>query len=74
MDWNLTYTKKEWEELLYENGTGKKIVSHFKLKLWTFFWGHGEHEWPLVTIIIVHVQQLSQIFSLFIHVQVHVVD
>ena len=35
--------KKEQEGLLYENG---KIISHSKLKLWTFFWGHGEHEWP----------------------------
>ena len=40
--------KKEQEGLLYENGAGEKIVSHSKLKLWTFFWGHGEHEWPLV--------------------------
>ena len=39
--------KKEWEGLLYENGAGEKIVSHSKLKLWTFFWGHGEREWPL---------------------------
>ena len=48
MDWNLTYTKKEQEGLLYENGAGEKIVSHSKLKLWTFFWDHGEREWPLV--------------------------
>ena len=42
---HLTHTK-EWEEWLYEkNGAGKKIVGHSKLKLWTFFWGHGEHEW-----------------------------
>ena len=34
--------KKEQEGQLYENSAGKKIVS---LKLWTFFWGHGEHEW-----------------------------
>ena len=39
--------KKEPKELLYENGTGKKIVRHSKLKLWIFLWGHGEHEWPL---------------------------
>ena len=25
--------KKEWEGLLYENGAGKKIVGHSKLKL-----------------------------------------
>ena len=50
MDWSLTYTKKEWEGLLYENGAGKTIVSHSKIKLWTFFWGHGECEWPLYTV------------------------
>ena len=33
--------------LLYENGAGKKIVGCSKLKLWTFFWAHCEHEWPL---------------------------
>ena len=36
--------EKELEGLLYENGSGEKIVSHSKLKLWTFFWGHDEHE------------------------------
>ena len=40
--------EKEREGLLYENGAGKKIVSHSKLKLWTIFWGHGEREWPLI--------------------------
>ena len=25
-----------------------EIVSHSELKLWTFFWGHGEREWPSV--------------------------
>ena len=44
--------KKEWEGLLYENGAGEKIVGHSKLKLWTFFWGHGEHEWPLHVAVI----------------------
>ena len=39
--------KKEWEGLLYENGAGKKIVGHSKLKLWTFFWGHGKCDWLL---------------------------
>ena len=24
------------------------MVCHFKVKLWAFFWGQGEHEWPLV--------------------------
>ena len=23
------------------------MVGHFKLKLWAFFWGQGEREWPL---------------------------
>ena len=50
MDWNLTY-KKEQEGLLYENVACKKIAGHSKLKLWTFLWGHGECEWPLVTVI-----------------------
>ena len=45
MDWDLTYTKKKERE----NGAGKKTVSHFKLKLWAYFWGQGECEWPLVT-------------------------
>ena len=45
MDWNLIYTKKNG---LYENGASKGIVGHSKLKLWTFYWGHGEREWPLV--------------------------
>ena len=40
--------KKRTGRIIYENGTGKKIVGHSKLKLWTFFWGHGECEWPLV--------------------------
>ena len=38
--------KKEWEGLLYENGASKKIVGYSELKLWTFFWGQGECEWP----------------------------
>ena len=50
MDWNVTH-KEEQKGLLYKNGTGKKIVGHFKLKLRTFFWGHGECEWPLITNI-----------------------
>ena len=40
--------KKERESLSDENDPGEKNASHSKLKLWTFFWGHGEHEWPLV--------------------------
>ena len=42
--------RKEQEGLLYENGAGEKIVSHSKLKLWTFFRGHGEREWPLISL------------------------
>ena len=38
---------KKWGKLLCENGAGKNIVSHSKLKWWTFFWGHGEREWSL---------------------------
>ena len=45
--------KKEQEGLLYENGAGKKVVGHSKLKLWTFFWDHGEREWPLLSIIFI---------------------
>ena len=26
------------------------MVGHFKLKLWAFFWGQGECEWPLVDV------------------------
>ena len=44
MDW---IHKKEQEGQLYENGAGKKMVGHSKLKLWPFFWGQGEREWPL---------------------------
>ena len=44
---------KLWIEILhtqkkmgiYVYGTGKKIVCNSKLKLWIFFWGHGEQEW-----------------------------
>ena len=49
--WNIH--KKEREGLSYENGGGKKIVGHSKLKLWTFFWGQGEHECPLVIIAMI---------------------
>ena len=44
----MTYTKNNG---LYENGEGKKIVAPSKLNLWTFYWGHGEHERLLVIII-----------------------
>ena len=49
MDW------KEQEGLLYENGAGKKIVGHSKLKLWTFFWSHDEREWPLQLKVVINV-------------------
>ena len=42
--------RKDWEGWLYENGWGKKIVGHSKL---TFFWGHGECEWPIVGATII---------------------
>ena len=38
--------KKEQEGLLYENGVGKKIVGHSKLKVMNIFWGQGECKWP----------------------------
>ena len=44
------WKKNKWEGLLHENGTGEKVVRHSKLQLWTFFWSHGEREWPLVTV------------------------
>ena len=28
---------------------GRIIIGH-SMKLWTIFWGHGEHEWPLSDI------------------------
>ena len=43
----MKYTKKNGEGLLYENGVGKKIIGHSRLKLWILFWGHCECEWPL---------------------------
>ena len=42
------HSQKEWEGYLYENGAGKEIVGHSKLKLWIFFWSQDESEWPLV--------------------------
>ena len=47
MDWHLKYTKKNGKDNYMKMVPVKKIVGHFKLKLWTFFWGHGEREWPL---------------------------
>ena len=58
MDWNLTYTKKEQKGLLYENGANEKIVCHFELKLWTFFWGHDEREWPLESSLLDYISIL----------------
>ena len=51
---DLTYTKKVWEELLYENGAGKKDCWKFQTiaQSWAFFWAHGEHEWPLLSILL----------------------
>ena len=45
--------KKEREGLLYENSASEKIVKDSKLKLWTFFWGHDECEWPLVMMYVI---------------------
>ena len=39
MDWNLTCTKKN----------GKDYMKMVQVKLWTYFWGHSECEWPLIT-------------------------
>ena len=46
MDWNLIYTTKK------KCGTG--VCGHSKLKLWIFFWGQGESEWPLVGLMIAY--------------------
>ena len=35
--------KNENDNYMEKNIEGKKIVGHSKLKLWTFFWGHGEY-------------------------------
>ena len=40
------------KEIIIWNGASKKSFDHFKLKLWTFFWGQGEHEWPLVCMVL----------------------
>ena len=61
MDWNLTYTKKEREGLLYENGADEKIASHSKLKLWRFFWGHSERERPLVVCFYMYCVQSHKV-------------
>ena len=53
--------KKEQEGLLYENGAGEKIVSHSKLKLWTFFWGLCERKSPLVADVLVYIIIILQV-------------
>ena len=50
----ISHTQKKEEGVLYENGVGKKMVGHSRLKLSTFFWRHGECEWPLGTCIHCH--------------------
>ena len=56
----IAHTKKRTGRIIIWKYTGKKIVDHFKLKLWAFFWGQGECEWPLyccyykIKITIVH--------------------
>ena len=42
------HTQKRAERTIIWKWSDEKVVSHSKLKLWTFFWGHGECEWPLV--------------------------
>ena len=42
------YTKNNGKHYYKKkDGAGEKMVSHSKLKLWTFYWCHGECEWPL---------------------------
>ena len=48
MDWNVTYTKKNGKDNYMQI---VQIAGASKLKLWTFFWGQGEHEWPLVLVL-----------------------
>ena len=45
MDWNLIYTRKNRKDNYMKMVKVKRLM--VKLKLWTFFWGHGECEWPL---------------------------
>ena len=40
---------KQWIEIWHTQKRIGKIVGHSKL---TFFWGHGECEWPLTEIIL----------------------
>ena len=42
------HTQKRTGRIFIWNGAGKMIVSHSKLKLWTFPSSHDEHQWPLV--------------------------
>ena len=42
MDWH-AQKKKTGRINICENGAGKKIVGHCKLKLWAFFWGQSKH-------------------------------
>ena len=46
----LTYTKKNGKDYYMKMVQAKKIVGHPKLKLWTFFLGHGERKWPLAEL------------------------
>ena len=36
---------------IYENGADK-VIGYVKLKLWNFFWGHGEREWHYYKFIV----------------------
>ena len=41
------HSQKRMERTTIWNGKGKKIVDLSKLKLWAFFWGSDEPEWPV---------------------------
>ena len=47
--WRLALTNKTTRGNS-NNNSNIQSVGHSKIKLWTFFWGDGEHQWPLVHI------------------------
>ena len=63
MDWNLTYTKK-----LDENGEGKEIVGHLKLKLWKISSSQGEHECLNVASCIVAIRNIDGMITMNIRI------
>ena len=78
MDWNLTYRKKNGKNYMKM----VQVQRLSKLKLWTFFWGQGEHEWSLVknSLLLIFVAQLRKTTlvnkceqtNITIHVHVHI--